>query len=152
MVHCVVRTTAFRDLAFRRAGRAARVLTIDSQILLMDEPFAAVDAQTRAILQEELQRFWLTSPKTVVFVTHSVEEAVFLADRVAVMTSRPGVVKEIVEVDLPGPRDIISDVFNHYRRDVTQTDRGRGPQGVCALAASDGLIAKRHPGRAARRN
>jgi NitT/TauT family transport system ATP-binding protein len=96
-----------------------RVLAIDSQILLMDEPFAAVDAQTRTILQEELQRLWLASRKTVVFVTHSVEEAVFLADRVAVMTSRPGVVKAIVPVDLSRPRDMTSDAFNRYRRDVT---------------------------------
>jgi NitT/TauT family transport system ATP-binding protein len=97
-----------------------RVLAIDSQILLMDEPFAAVDAQTRTILQEELQRLWLASRKTVVFVTHSVEEAVFLADRIAVMTSRPGLVKAIVPVDLPRPRDMTSDAFNRYRRDVTQ--------------------------------
>ena len=96
-----------------------RVLVLDSRILLMDEPFAAVDAQTRAILQEELQRLWIASRKTVVFVTHSVDEAVFLADRVAVMTSRPGVVKEIVSVDLPRPRDVTSDEFNRYRRDVT---------------------------------
>jgi NitT/TauT family transport system ATP-binding protein len=96
-----------------------RVLAIDSQILLMDEPFAAVDAQTRTILQEELQRLWLASRKTVVFVTHSVEEAVFLADRIAVMTSRPGLVKAIVPVDLPRPRDMTSDAFNRYRRDVT---------------------------------
>jgi NitT/TauT family transport system ATP-binding protein len=85
----------------------------------MDEPFAAVDAQTRSVLQEELERLWLASRKTVVFVTHSVEEAVFLADRVAVMTSRPGAVKEIVEIDLQRPRDMTSDAFNRYRRDVT---------------------------------
>jgi NitT/TauT family transport system ATP-binding protein len=97
-----------------------RVLALDSQILLMDEPFAAVDAQTRTILQEELQRLWLATRKTVVFVTHSVDEAVFLADRVAVMTSRPGQVKEIVPIDLPRPRDMTSDLFNRYRRDVTQ--------------------------------
>jgi NitT/TauT family transport system ATP-binding protein len=97
-----------------------RVLAIDPKILLMDEPFAAVDAQTRAILQEEMQRLWLASRKTVVFVTHSVDEAVFLADRVAVMTSRPGVVKEIVAVDLPRPRDMTSDTFNRYRRDITR--------------------------------
>ena len=96
-----------------------RVLAIDPQILLMDEPFAAVDAQTRTILQEELQRLWQAARKTVVFVTHSVDEAIFLADRVAVMTSRPGVVKSIVPIDLPRPRDMTSDAFNRYRRDVT---------------------------------
>jgi NitT/TauT family transport system ATP-binding protein len=97
-----------------------RVLAIDPKILLMDEPFAAVDAQTRMILQEELQRLWLATRKTVVFVTHSVDEAIFLADRVAVMTSRPGVVKKIVAVELPRPRDTTSDVFNHYRREITR--------------------------------
>ncbi len=97
-----------------------RVLAIDPQILLMDEPFAAVDAQTRTILQEELQRLWLRTRKTVVFVTHSVDEAIYLADRVAVMTARPGVVKAVVPVPLPRPRDATSDAFNEYRREVTR--------------------------------
>jgi len=104
----------------RQRVALVRVLAIDPKILLMDEPFAAVDAQTRAILQEELQRLWLDSRKTVVFVTHSVDEAVFLADRVAVITSRPGIVKEIVPVDLPRPRDITSDAFNRFRRNITR--------------------------------
>ena len=81
-----------------------RVLAIDPEILLMDEPFAAVDAQTRIILQEELQRLWMQTLKTVVFVTHSVDEAIYLADRVTVMTARPGLVKAIVPIDLPRPR------------------------------------------------
>jgi NitT/TauT family transport system ATP-binding protein len=97
-----------------------RVLAIDPKILLMDEPFAAVDAQTRAILQEELQRLWMQTLKTVVFVTHSVDEAIYLADRVTVMTARPGVVKAIVPIDLPRPRDSTSDAFNRYRREITQ--------------------------------
>ena len=97
-----------------------RVLAIDPQILLMDEPFAAVDAQTRTILQEELQRLWLQTLKTVVFVTHSVDEAIYLADRVTVMTARPGVVKAIVPIDLPRPRDPTSDAFNRYRREIAQ--------------------------------
>ena len=97
-----------------------RVLAIDPKILLMDEPFAAVDAQTRAILQEELQRLWMQTLKTVVFVTHSVDEAIYLADRVTVMTARPGVVKAIVPIELPRPRDATSDGFNHYRRQITQ--------------------------------
>jgi NitT/TauT family transport system ATP-binding protein len=97
-----------------------RVLAIDPKILLMDEPFAAVDAQTRMILQEELQRLWMQTLKTVVFVTHSVDEAIYLADRVTVMTARPGVVKAIVPIELPRPRDSTSDGFNHYRRAITQ--------------------------------
>jgi NitT/TauT family transport system ATP-binding protein len=97
-----------------------RVLAIDPEILLMDEPFAAVDAQTRTILQEELERLWLQTRKTVVFVTHSIDEAIYLSDRVAVMTARPGTVKAIVPIDLPRPRDAISDEFNRYRREITQ--------------------------------
>jgi NitT/TauT family transport system ATP-binding protein len=96
-----------------------RVLAIDPQILLMDEPFAAVDAQTRTILQEELQRLWLQTRKTVVFVTHSVDEAIYLADRVAVMTARPGVAKAVVSIRLPRPRDVTADAFNEYRREIT---------------------------------
>jgi NitT/TauT family transport system ATP-binding protein len=97
-----------------------RVLAIDPEILLMDEPFAAVDAQTRTILQEELQRLWQQTRKTVVFVTHSIDEAIYLSDRVTVMTARPGVVKAIVPIDLPRPRDATSDAFNGYRRNITQ--------------------------------
>jgi NitT/TauT family transport system ATP-binding protein len=97
-----------------------RVLAIDPQILLMDEPFAAVDAQTRTILQEELERLWMQTLKTVVFVTHSVDEAIYLSDRVAVMTARPGLIKAIIPIDLTRPRDPTSDAFNRYRRELVQ--------------------------------
>jgi NitT/TauT family transport system ATP-binding protein len=70
----------------------------------MDEPFGALDAQTRNILQDELLKIWEQKNVTVLFVTHSVDEAVFLSDRIVVMTSRPGKIKEIVKVDLPRPR------------------------------------------------
>jgi NitT/TauT family transport system ATP-binding protein len=103
----------------RQRVALARVLAIDPQILLMDEPFAAVDAQTRVILQEELQRLWMQTLKTVVFVTHSVDEAIYLSDRVTVMTARPGSVKAIVPIDLARPRDATSDAFNAYRREIT---------------------------------
>jgi NitT/TauT family transport system ATP-binding protein len=83
----------------------ARALAYDPEVLLMDEPFAAVDAQTRETLQEELLRIWEKTKKTIVFVTHGIDEAVFLADRVAVMTANPGTIKDIIPINLPRPRD-----------------------------------------------
>jgi NitT/TauT family transport system ATP-binding protein len=82
----------------------ARVLAYQPDIMLMDEPFAALDAQTRETLQLELIRIWEADKKTIVFITHSIDEAILLSDRVAVMTARPGRVKEIIEVSLPRPR------------------------------------------------
>jgi len=82
----------------------ARALAVNPEILLMDEPFGALDAQTRRLLQEDLLALLQATPHTVVFVTHSVEEAVLLADRVVVLTPRPGRVCDIVTVDLPRPR------------------------------------------------
>jgi NitT/TauT family transport system ATP-binding protein len=82
----------------------ARALAIEPRVLLMDEPFAAVDAQTREILQFELLRIWQMRPTTMIFVTHSIEEAVLMGDRVVVLKGRPATVFEIVDVDLPHPR------------------------------------------------
>ncbi|MER3459732.1 MAG: nitrate ABC transporter ATP-binding protein [candidate division GAL15 bacterium] len=82
----------------------ARALAVDPAVLLMDEPFGALDAQTRELMQEELLRVWRIQRKTVVFVTHSIDEAVLLGDRIVVMSRRPGRVKEILAVDIPRPR------------------------------------------------
>lgn len=84
----------------KQRAAIARTLAIDPRILLMDEPFGALDAQTRSLMQTELLRIWQHSRKTVIFVTHDVQEAVFLAERIAVMSARPGHIKEIVEVRL----------------------------------------------------
>jgi len=83
----------------------ARALANDPDVLLMDEPFGALDAYTRILLQRELLKIWERNKKTILFVTHSVDEAVYLSDRIVVMTSKPGKIKEIIDVDIERPRD-----------------------------------------------
>jgi len=82
----------------------ARALVMDPQVLLMDEPFAALDAQTREVMQEELLRIWLEAKKTVLFITHQIDEAIFLSDRVVVFSGRPGRVKDVIDVAIARPR------------------------------------------------
>jgi len=96
----------------------ARALASDPEVLLMDEPFAALDAQTRDIMQAELLRIWHEAKKTVLFVTHQIEEAVYLSDRVIVMTKRPGRTKKVVKIPLPRPRDYemrVTQEFNNLK-------------------------------------
>jgi NitT/TauT family transport system ATP-binding protein len=94
----------------------ARVLANDAEIVLMDEPFGALDAMTRERLQDELVEIWSRTGLTVIFVTHSIEEAIFLADRVVVMSPGPGRIDNEYLIDLPRPRDIASPEFNEWRR------------------------------------
>ena len=101
----------------------ARALANNPSVLLMDEPFGALDAQTREILQEEMLRIWQQDRKTVVFVTHSISESLFLADRVVVMATKPDCIKAIIDVDLPHPRDRTDPEFIRLERQVKQMVR-----------------------------
>jgi NitT/TauT family transport system ATP-binding protein len=83
----------------------ARALAVNPQVLLMDEPFASIDEQTRRVFQDDLLRLWSEERKTVVLVTHSMEEAIYLADRVVVLSPRPGRVHQVLDVPLPRPRE-----------------------------------------------
>ena len=98
----------------------ARVLANECEVLLMDEPFGALDALTREKLQQDLLEIWERTRLTVIFVTHAVEEAVLLSDRVVVMTAGPGRIERDVALELARPRDIVGIEFNQVRRDITQ--------------------------------
>jgi NitT/TauT family transport system ATP-binding protein len=111
-----------KDLSggMRQRVAIARVLALDSPIMLMDEPFGALDALTRRNLQDELLRLWAELKKTIIFVTHSIEEAIYMADRIVVMTYRPGTVKRDILVELPRMRDPAAPEFNALKRELGQ--------------------------------
>lgn len=109
-----------KDLSggMRQRVAIARILALDSPIMLMDEPFGALDALTRRNLQDELLRIWEEYRKTIIFVTHSIEESIYLADRIVVLTYRPGTVKADIKVTLPRPRDTSLGEFNNLKREL----------------------------------
>jgi NitT/TauT family transport system ATP-binding protein len=96
----------------------ARALAVDPSLLLMDEPFGALDAQTRSVLQDVLLGIWEQFRKTIIFVTHSIDEAIYLSDRVAIMTARPGRIKDVIHIDKKRPRDLGSTAMARIRRDI----------------------------------
>ena len=132
VAHYLARTglTRFADYyphqlsgGMRQRVSIARAFANDPEILLMDEPFSALDAQNKLLLQEELLRIWEQDKKTVVFVTHSISESIFLADRIVVMATRPGTIKEIVDVTMPHPRDRSSAEFVALEREIKRLVR-----------------------------
>ena len=102
----------------RQRVALARAFTMDSEILLMDEPFSALDKQTSNRLRKELQDIWMQTKKTIFFITHSVEEAVFLGDRIAVMSAAKGSIRNIVDVELDRPRHVYDEKFIEYRHRI----------------------------------
>jgi NitT/TauT family transport system ATP-binding protein len=131
-----------KDLSggMRQRVAIARVLALDSPIMLMDEPFGALDALTRRNLQDELLRIWAELKKTILFVTHSIEEAIYMADRIVVMTYRPGTVKRDIMVTLPRQRDPSAPDFNALKRELGQLvmeEQARHHKDEMRLAAVD---------------
>ncbi len=123
----MMRLTAYRTYAIhqlsggmRQRVALARAFTMDAEILLMDEPFSALDKQTSNRLRKELQEIWMKTKKTIFFITHSVEEAVYLGDRVAVMSAHDGTIREIIDLPLPRPRQVYEEEFIRYRHRILE--------------------------------
>jgi NitT/TauT family transport system ATP-binding protein len=104
----------------RQRVAIARILALNSDIMLMDEPFGALDALTRRSLQDELLKIWQKLKKTIIFVTHSIEESLYLADRIVVMSYRPGTIKKDIVVNMPHPRDPTSAEFNRLKQEISE--------------------------------
>ena len=116
----------------RQRVSIARALAVNPAILLMDEPFASLDVQTREYMQDELLKIWQREPKTVIFVTHSIDEAIKLSDRIAIMAPRPGRIEEIKRVQFERPRDADESGDRAARR------RGQGLDAAADLRRSPG--------------
>ena len=111
-------------LVIKNLGKQFRALTMDSKILLMDEPFSALDKQTANQLREELEKIWLETHKTVFFITHSVEEAVYLGDRVVVLSPKTCSIRQIFDVLLERPRHIYAPEFEELRHQILDIIKG----------------------------
>jgi NitT/TauT family transport system ATP-binding protein len=98
--------------------QVARALAVNPDILYLDEPFGALDSITRLIMREELLRIWQTERRTIIFVTHDIDEAVQLADRVVVLSSRPAKIQDVLTIDIPQPRNISSARYLEHRDDL----------------------------------
>ena len=108
----------------RQRTALARALTMDSKVLLMDEPFSALDKQTSNRLREELQKIWMETKKTILFITHSVEEAVYLGDRVVALAPDTGKIASIIHVSIPRPRHVYAPEFVELRHEILEVIRG----------------------------
>ena len=133
----------------RQRVAVARALAMQPKVLLMDEPFAALDVQTRVKMQGFLLDVWDVSKASVLFVTHHIDEAIALADRVVVFTARPGRIKAIVPIDLPRPRDLTSPAALALRVELTallqdEVDRAFAEQEACPSRADGTLTGARH--------